>query len=252
MAAHPARRPRRRAPLASLAALSFATAAARGHAPAPPAPPGATAFGTEGGGRAVFYPPAEGAAGERPLTVMLHGMCATPEWECPFFRKGATAAGGLLCVAGPAPCGGGPGSRWSGAPRALAKAVGAAMGELARRAPAGPGPGPERALVGYSLGAAAASALVATATPGEWTSLMVVNASTLPTASQVRKAGIGRVALVAGEHDMTAPKLKRAARAFAAAGVEAKYFSLGPVGHYFGETTEAALEGPLRWLHGRE
>ncbi|HEU4538127.1 MAG TPA: hypothetical protein VFS00_28595, partial [Polyangiaceae bacterium] len=219
-------------------------------APPPKPPPGSTAFAPEGGGRAVFYPPAE-AAGERPLTVMLHGMCAAPEWECPFFRQGATASGWLLCAAGPALCGGGPGSRWSGPPATLAKAVGASVDGLERRLPAGSKLG-RRALVGYSLGAAAANSVLALSPPGEWSGLMIVNASAVPSAAQLRKAGVKRVALVAGEHDMTAGKLKRNAKALADAGFEARYFSLGPVGHYFGDTTAGALDAPLRWLQGAE
>ncbi|HEU4406417.1 MAG TPA: hypothetical protein VFS43_14225 [Polyangiaceae bacterium] len=244
---------RRRAALAFLfAPAALVAARAWGQAPPPPPPEGAAAFSTEAGGRAVFFPPAEGSAGEKPLTMMLHGMCATPEWECPFFRKGAAASGYLLCGAGPALCGGGPGSRWSGAPGALAKAVNASVEGLERRLPAGSKLGPGRALVGYSLGAAAASKVIELARPGEWSGLVVVNASAVPSAAQLRKAGVKRVALVAGERDMTAPKLKRAAKALEGAGLEARYFSLGPVGHYFGETTEAALEAPLRWVHGRE
>jgi hypothetical protein len=242
---------RRRAALAFvLAPAALFAASAWGQAPPPPE--GSTAFTTEAGGRAVFYPPADASPGERPLTVMLHGMCAAPEWECPFFRKGATAEGYLLCGAGPALCGGGPGSRWSGAPGALAKAIDASVEGLERRLPAGAKLGPGRALVGYSLGASAAGKAIALARPGQWSALMVVNASAVPSAAELRKAGVKRVALVAGERDMTAPKLKRTAKALEAAGLEARYFSLGPVGHYFGDTTEAALEAPLRWLHRRE
>ncbi len=243
---------RRTATPCLLGTLALAAANARGQAPPPAPPPGATAFVAEGGGRSVFYPPAGARAGERPLTLMLHGMCATPEWECPFFRKGATAEGYLLCAAGPAPCGGGPGSRWSGAPDALSRAVNASVAGLERRLPAGEKLGPGRALVGYSLGAAAAVRAIERAGPGEWAGLVIVNASALPGVAQLRKAGVKRVALVAGERDMTAPKLKGAAKSLAAAGVDTKYFSLGPVGHYFGDTTEAALEAPLRWVHGRD
>lgn len=233
-------------------AAALVTAGAWALAPPPAPPPGSTVFSTEAGGRALFYPPADATPGERPLTMMLHGMCAAPEWECPFFRKGATADGFLLCGAGPALCGAGPGSRWSGAPAALAKAVSGSVEGLERRLPAGSKLGPGRALVGYSLGAAAASQALALARPGEWTALMVINASVVPSAAELRKAGVKRVALVAGEHDMTAAKLKRTAKALASAGLDARYFSLGPVGHYFGESTEAALEAPLRWLHRRE
>jgi pimeloyl-ACP methyl ester carboxylesterase len=221
----------------TLAQLFFATVAAG--APEPQR----LDFGAR---RPAVYYTSQHDRGKRPLIVMLHGMCALPEWECPVFRAGATADGWLLCAPGPAACAGGGGAMWVGSTKTLIRAVEQplkALGERhAQRIDAG-----RKALVGYSLGAPAALR-VALAQPGQWSGLMIVNASVEPSAATLRKAGVLRIALVAGERDRSAQKLKRAALRLKRAGVDAEYFSMGPVGHYFDASSESRLVEALTWL----
>jgi predicted esterase len=197
-----------------------------------------------GAKRPAWYHAPAAEPARRPLTVFLHGMCALPEWECPVFQ-GATGSSWLLCPPGPAACEGG-GAMWVGTNSALARRVDKSIDLLAEREADGVDLG-RRVLVGYSLGAPAALR-IALEQPGRWQRLMIVNAGTEPSAAQLKKAGITRIALVAGEADGTAAKLKRTAKRLASAGVEARYFSMGKVGHYFDRTSAERLTQALTWI----
>jgi predicted esterase len=179
----------------------------------------------------------------KPLVVFLHGMCALPEWECPVFR-GATSGAWLLCPPGPAACQG-TGAMWTGTTRTLSRRVDAATRALTEREKTVDSA--RRALVGYSLGGPAALR-VALAAPGRYQRLMFVNAGVTPSKAVLEKAGVTRVAFVAGEADGTAAKLRRASARLARVGVDARYFSMGKVGHYFDASSEERLREPLRWL----
>ncbi|MFO0660156.1 MAG: hypothetical protein U0165_10040 [Polyangiaceae bacterium] len=102
-------------------------------------------------------------------------------------------------------------------------------------------------LIGYSLGANAAATVLAEQ-PGQWSGLVIVNSSAIPSAEELQKAGVSRIALVAGDHDMTAGALSLAAPKLRKAGLNAKYFSLGKVGHFFDETTPSRMLRPLQWI----
>lgn len=193
---------------------------------------------------AWYHPPPEEATAKRPLAVFLHGMCALPEWECPVFQ-GAAGSSWLLCPPGPAACQG-SGAMWVGTTRALEKRIDTSIALLREKEPDEVDLG-RRILIGYSLGAPAALR-VALAQPGRWQRMMIVNAGTEPSALLLKKAGISRIALVAGEADRTAPKLKKAAKRLAASGVDARYFSMGKVGHYFDATSAERLTEALTWI----
>jgi predicted esterase len=178
-----------------------------------------------------------------PLVVFLHGMCALPEYECPVIEPGTRDAW-LLCPPGPVACGG-SGAMWTGDSKKLVASMqtfvdavvdkhGAAID--ARR----------RVLVGYSMGASAALRVVLK-DPGKFQGLVIVNASVLPSAADLRRAGVTRVAFVAGARDRTAAKLERHARRLAKAGVDARFFALAKTGHYFDANSAALLKEPLAW-----
>ena len=101
---------------------------------------------------AVVYPPSDSGSG-RPVMVMLHGMCALPEHECPVFERGATTGAWLLCPPGPVACPGG-GRMWSGSVAQLSRSVERALDALQRREP--DVDLSRQTLIGYSLGATAA------------------------------------------------------------------------------------------------
>jgi predicted esterase len=179
---------------------------------------------------------------ETPLVVFLHGMCASPALECPIFR-GAAQGAWLLCPPGPAPCSGG-GAMWIGTDRQLVAQIDAATAALQGHDVVVP---ERRALVGYSLGGPAALR-VALAEPGRYQRLMIVNASVVPSAAQLEKAQVTRIALVAGERDRTGAKLRRGASTLARGGVDAQFFSLPATGHFFDAESEARLRPALAWL----
>jgi pimeloyl-ACP methyl ester carboxylesterase len=205
--------------------------------------PGRLDFGAK---RPAVYYSSQRDQGKRPVIVMLHGMCALPEYECPVFRAGATAESWLLCAPGPAACAGGGGAMWVGSTRALVQAVESPLLALGDRH-AKSVDSTRKALVGYSLGATAALR-IALAQPGQWNGLMIVNAGVEPSAATLRKAGVKRIALVAGDRDRSAHKLKRAALRLKRAGIDARFFSMGAVGHYFDATSESRMVEALTWL----
>ena len=188
--------------------------------------------------------PAPDAGTQEPLVVYLHGACITPEWECPFFAR-ATSSAWLLCPGGPAPCPDWGGLMWAGSTPAFAKAVDDAVVALAAQA-GGASFGP-RALVGYSLGGPAALR-IALHEPGRWQRLMIVNANVVPNPRQLAKAGIERLALVAGQRDAVAPKLRRGAAWLAQNDVDVRYFVLADMAHYYEPNSAQHLEEPLAWL----
>lgn len=198
-----------------------------------------------GGKRPAVYYSSQRDDGRRPMIVMLHGMCALPEYECPAFRAGATADNWLLCPPGPSACSG-AGAMWTGSTKTMLRAIDLPLQAFAERH-AERIDTRRKALVGYSLGAPAALR-IALAQPGQWSGLMIVNAGVQPSAATLKKAGIRRVALVAGERDRSAHKLRAAATRLKRAGVDAQYFSMGPVGHYFDATSESRLVESLTWL----
>jgi predicted esterase len=236
--------PDRTLPAAPAPASSQGERAASAPAPvaaAAPAGPIAIDFGAK---HAAQYFGPLAASESAPLVVMLHGMCALPEYECPAFRRGSTGVAGLLCPPGPVACRGG-GAMWAGGDATLAAAIDASIAALRGRVPAisfG-----RRVLIGYSLGASAAARVVSSKR-GQWSALMLVNAAPELHAKPLSDAGIERVALVAGARDRTAPKLRKMAARLARGGLECRFFSLADTGHYFDAQTEARLVEPLGWL----
>lgn len=192
---------------------------------------------------AVYYTPRTKTR-EQPIVVMLHGMCALPEYECPVFRRGATSSSWLLCPPGPTPCQGG-GAMWTGSTEQLTATVTSSLQALARENPTVDLN--RKVLVGYSLGAAAALRVVS-ASKGDWSGLMLLNAGLEPHPAALEAAGLRRVALVAGERDGSRAKLRRAADRLVRAGLDARFFSLASTGHFFDGTSEARLVEPLEWL----
>jgi predicted esterase len=215
-------------------------------APSASAPAPARSLGTLSfpGGEAAYYAPAED--GPRPVTIFLHGMCATGRLECPVFSA-ASRSGWLLCPDGSVGCQGG-GWMWASMAKEAEARLQAATDALRAKEAGRVGAGP-MAIVGYSLGAPVAL-LQAIREPGRYDRLMIVNASVEPAAATMKKAGLKRVALVAGAKDATASKLRAAAQRLVAAGVDARYFVLEGTGHYFDGQSEARMAEPLGWLLG--
>ena len=84
----------------------------------------------EGKAAAVFYPPQNGQASPRPVTVLLHGLCGDPRRACAPFVDASTARGWLVCPRGEDSCEGG--SRWRLRPEDDARRVEESLGAVAR------------------------------------------------------------------------------------------------------------------------
>jgi predicted esterase len=231
-------------------AKPIASAAAVGEQPAPrartpeePAWEDAEAFA----GKAFVYPPrgADGTESPRPVTVMLHGMCGHPQSACAPFVDVSTSRGWLVCPRGEDACGGG--TRWrlngpadgqlvEGSVRALVRSH---AGEVDASAP--------RVIVGFSLGGIAA-VQIAQGTTGTYAGLVVVASQVHPDAAALKKAGVKRVVLAAGDLDMTSAPLQEDARILAAQGVPTRFVSLGHYGHGYPPDREERMREPMVWV----
>lgn len=175
------------------------------------------------------------------VTLYLHGLCGFPHRGCAALRDAAGAQGWLLGPTAPADLPG-CGPSWSAAPR-LRDAT------LARALHHAPDAQGSRVLVGFSQGAFTAVDLLR-ATPGRWTAVALVGAQVRVDARAIRRAGVRRVALAAGRYDQAARSMRATAEALRRDGVDARFVSLGEVGH----TPASRGVGPvwrelLAWLH---
>jgi predicted esterase len=239
------------APVAAVRAQTTAAAlgsvgeqpAPRARTPEAPAWVDAEAFT----GKAFVYPPHVVSDAPRPVTVMLHGMCGAPQSACAPFVGVSTARGWLVCPRGEDACGGG--TRWrlngpddarlvDGSVRAVATSH---EGELDTDAP--------RILVGFSLGGTAA-VQIAQGSSGKYAGLVVIASQVHPDAAALKKAGVKRVVLAAGDLDMTSAPLQQDARVLESQGVPTRFVSLGHYGHGYPADMEERMREPMEWVSG--
>jgi predicted esterase len=201
-------------------------------------------------GKAFVYPPhpsQPGAEAARPVTVLLHGMCGHPQSACGPFVDVSTSRGWLVCPRGEDVCGGG--TRWRLRGPDDAKLVDASVnavagehaGEVDLTAP--------RVLVGFSLGGIAA-VQIAQASSGKYAGLVVIASQVHPDAAMLKKAGVKRVVLAAGDMDMTSAPLQQDARALAAQGMPTRFVSLGNFGHGYPADMQERMREPMTWVAG--
>lgn len=176
----------------------------------------------------VAYPPADASPSRAPI-VYLHGMWATPEDSCPLVERAATAHGFLVCPRGNSPSPG-EGRMWTGTYATVAPAVHAALDGAAALAPGVLDRSAHGTLVGYSNGAYFA-AEIAMHEPGRWTGLVLLSMHLDLDADRLRAAGVRRVVLAAGDRDGARDEMRVQAERLTAAGLPARFTSLGDVGH---------------------
>ncbi|MDP9148782.1 MAG: hypothetical protein M3O36_02400, partial [Myxococcota bacterium] len=188
----------------------------------------------------VAYAPAEpSAARAAPAIVYLHGMWASPEDSCAYFVRAATPFGFLVCPRGNAPLG--QGRMWAGTYATVAPRVHAALEAAASLAPRRLDRSGDGTLIGYSNGAYFAVE-IACAEQGRWTGLVLLSMHLEPDASRLRSAGVRRVLLGAGERDGARPSMQALAERLRAAGLTARFMSLGPGGHEFPADMDERME----------
>ncbi len=195
------------------------------------------------GATAWVAPPSRATSTKAPMLLLLHGMCDTPENECPAFAGSATSDRLVVCPRAELACPGG-GVTWSAKPDARARVIEETLAKTRDTWELDPA---RRTLVGFSLGAFVALD-VAQRQKGGWKNLVLIGARVQPDAKKLREAGVERVLLASGRHDMTRDHMIRVAKRLEADGVKATYRSLGPVGHRFAPDMNAWLEGALTWL----
>ncbi len=176
----------------------------------------------------VAYPPADATAPHAPI-VYLHGMWATPEDSCPLLEHAATARGFLVCPRGNSPSEP-EGRMWTGTYASVAPSVHAALAIASALSPGTLDRSAGGTLVGYSNGAYFA-AEIAMHEPGRWTGLVLLSMRLDLDADRLRAAGVHRVVLAAGDRDGAVAAMRAQAERLSAAGLPARFMSLGDVGH---------------------
>jgi len=176
----------------------------------------------------VAYPPADASTSRAPI-VYLHGMWATPEDSCPLLAHAATARGFLVCPRGNSPS---PpeGRMWTGTYATVAPSLHAALSTASALSPGALDRRASGTLVGYSNGAYFA-AEIAMHEPGRWTGLVLLSMRLDLDADRLRTAGVRRVVLAAGDRDGSRDTMQAQAARLTAAGLPARFMSLGDVGH---------------------
>jgi alpha-beta hydrolase superfamily lysophospholipase len=106
-----------------------------------------------------------------------------------------------------------------------------------------------RVIVGFSLGGIAA-VQIAQDTTGQYVGLVVVASLVHPDAAALKKAGVKRVVLAAGDLDMTSAPLQLDARRMAAQGLATRFVSLGKFGHGYPADMEDRMREPMTWVAG--
>jgi predicted esterase len=194
----------------------------------------------QGGVVAVVYSPREFSA-IRPVTVVLHGRCGAPEHECGAYAAATVGHGWLVCPRGPLACPGG-GHRWS-SPN-TERVIDWTLGSVARAAGIPIETARWRTLIGFSQGALAAM-YVAHHAAGQYRELVLIDADVSPDAELLRRAGVQRLSLVAGDRDQMQPRMWAAYQSLVAQDYAADYASLGQIGHAYPADMPERMQGVL-------
>jgi predicted esterase len=192
---------------------------------------------------AWVYAPRESS--ERRITVMLHGMCDEPEYECPYFVDAVTHGSWLVCPRARLRCDGG-GSIWPF--ESFERDIEASVTRASASYP-GEIDAASRTLVGFSLGAIRGMDL-AHSGAGRWRSVVLIGAKIHPDAARLRAAGVERLLLVAGDYDMMKWQMAGEARRLVRQDYPAAFMSLGKIGHWFPKDFDERLARGLAWVHG--
>jgi predicted esterase len=189
----------------------------------------------------------------RPLTIAFHSLCFDPQWTCDWFRPGDLAPQWQLCPRAPTPCGGG-GYRWDAGPRDMRRLVDLSLAAVKERHGARVRDD-GTVLVGYSNGASAVVALVhaiasqATDTTVPLKGVVLFGAEVELPAAELRALGM-RVGLTAGDLDGSSNRMRAQADSLQRQGVEARFVSLGRVGHVIPQSTSPAIGKLVDWVRG--
>jgi len=234
-----------------------AAPAASAALPTPPAPPAEPAplrptepFTLDDAlGRPVeVYPPLAASlepTAAAPLVVFLHATCMQPGWVCDAFGSAGRDGAWLVCPSGNSTCAGEP--DWHGPPKVKAAFLAQAI-ELAEAAVPTFVASRAGVLVGWSRGAFAARDVLQTrALPGRFRGLVLVAAAVGLDLGLLRELGIRRLVMAAGDWDGARAGMVATVAAAKTAGLEARWVSLGKIGHTWPRDFEARMREPIAW-----
>ena len=188
----------------------------------------------------LAFPPERGSRG---LTVVyLHGIHGLPANGCPWLRSGASELGWLVCPEANAQLSNGTFS-WGGT--VASQRVVVARAEQAAVAN-GADPAAANVLVGFSQGAYVALDLVH-ARLGRYRGLVLIGADVTPSRAMLEASGVSRIVLAAGDLDGASAPMKRATERLVREGMDARFVSLGPIGHSYETTEKEALRDAIVW-----
>jgi predicted esterase len=172
-------------------------------------------------------------------------MWASPEDSCPSFEKAATPYGFLVCPRGNAPLG--DGKMWAGTYADAARSIHAALDAAALLAPGKLDATAGGTLIGFSNGAYFA-AEVALQERGRWTGLVLMSMKLDLDGAALRRAGIRRVVLAAGDRDEARTSMQALAQRMTDAGMPTRFMSMGPVGHAFPPDMDDRMCEAVSWV----
>ena len=199
-----------------------------------------------GFGSAVVAPP-QGTRAPRPVVVALHGYGDRPDWQCGAWTGVTEARVFVVCPRGielPSP----PGNFAFGSLLDTEREVFAVLRALEARFTGYVSP--ERALVGFSLGASRAAQLAAR-NPKEFPRIALVEGGATEWSSRAsrsfRDGGGERVLLVCSQAGCEG-LLRAQGRLSEGPSTQVRVEYLGPLGHTLGPKATAKLKDPWRWL----
>lgn len=218
--------------------------------PLPPLSPQRVAVADELGRSIEVYPPRD-ARPSAPLVVFLHATCMDPRPACDLVGSSARQGTFLVCPSGNDTCFGAP--DWHGPAAVKSAFLSRALDQVEQRW--GKYIAHDDTLIGWSRGAFAARDIlyadVESGAAPRFTSLVLIAADVTPDPVRLAKAGIRRVLFTAGDQDGARTTMQRAAAKLTAAGIPARYISLGPIGHWLPEDFDQRLSPGIAWVRER-
>jgi predicted esterase len=178
----------------------------------------------------------------RPVTFILHALCADQRWMCDWLQYGHLAPQWQLCPRGELTCG--PGQyKWNGVAEDTRKMLELALDKAHERHGARVRDD-ATVLVGMSQGAYAVAALMKHKPSFPIRGIILHGAHVQLAANDVR--GL-RVVLCAGEQDGAAPHMKQLAESLSKQGITARYASFGKVGHFLPVDSAIVMAELIDW-----
>jgi hypothetical protein len=198
--------------------------------------------------------------GPKRLMAMLHGVCNPPGYACGYWWPAAIEKGTLVCPEGNMRCAWSCGDcradRKEGPPtweesfieidrdleKSIAKVMSIQQGEIDREG---------AVLVGFSRGAYA-SVFIAQNHPGRWPYLVLNEADTEVTATQLRAAKVRAVVLMAGAVGLNAGPVKKTYDELTKANFPVKFLLMPKAGHFYSENINDLMREALDFFVAQE